>query len=220
MDELFRAHVKAFLLAHQLGEDPEKNLAKIRVIANSNPEGWNGRLPTRGIAPDASYCTFAEATPRRPIVPWWWYKAEKEPVPTVAQAISDGLSFDFALVFQKARAWIYICVEPSRERMKLMQDQGLLKAFILMSLINKNFAPEQRETKRVRLAALKGSADIGRVHALVSFREEDPVYRSIPAGLPVLSRLVHPSSKTANWSIRLPGDRHIYGSFREIVPGL
>ncbi|MCK7469173.1 MAG: hypothetical protein MZU91_14335 [Desulfosudis oleivorans] len=32
--------------------------------------------------------------------------------------------------------------------MKLMQDQELLKAFILMSLINEELPPEQRENKR------------------------------------------------------------------------
>jgi hypothetical protein len=64
------------------------------------------------------------------------------------------------------------------------------------------------------------STDIQKIFTFVVFREDDPAYGSIPAGLPVLSRLVHPSSRTANWSVRLPKDKHVYGSFREIIPGL
>ena len=79
MDQMLRAHVRAFLLAQQIGEDPEKNLAKIKVIANSNPAGWDGKLPTGGIRPDTAYCRIAEATPNRPVVPWWWYAEAKEP---------------------------------------------------------------------------------------------------------------------------------------------
>ena len=104
--------------------------------------------------------------------------------------------------------------------MKLMSSQELLKAFILMSLINKNLTPAQREHRRLRLGTLMGSRDIQKVFTFVAFREDDPAYRSIPAGLPVLSRLVHPSSRTANWSVRLPKDRHVYGSFRQIISGL
>ena len=220
MDQMLRAHVRAFLLAQQIGEDPEKNLAKIKVIANSNPAGWDGKLPTDGIRPDTAYCRIAEATPNRPVVPWWWYAEGKEPVPAVVEDIYQRLTFDFALVYSKASAWIYVSVEPSAEIMKLMSNQELLKAFILMSLINKNFPLAQREHKRLRLGALMDSQDIQKVFTLVAFREEDPAYRSIPAGLPVLSRLVHPSSRTANWSVRLPKDKHVYGSFREIIPGL
>jgi hypothetical protein len=220
MDEMFRAHVRAFLLSQQIGEDPERNLAKIKVIANSNPAGWNGKLPTRGIRADASFCTIAEATHNRPVVPWWWYAEGKEPVPAVAGDIYKHLTFDFALVYPKARAWVYVNVEPPPEILKLMGNQGLLRAFILMSLINKNFPPPQRENRRVRLGTLMDSPDIQKIFTFVAFREDDPSFRSIPAGLPLLGRLVHPSSKTANWSIRLPKDRHVYGSFREIIPGL
>jgi hypothetical protein len=37
MDRKFYLHLKAFLLSHQIGEDPQKNLAKIKVLANTNP---------------------------------------------------------------------------------------------------------------------------------------------------------------------------------------
>jgi hypothetical protein len=219
MDAMFYAHVRAFLLAQQIGEDPEKNLAKIRLIANSSPAGWDGRLPTGGIHPDASFCKVAEATTGRPVVPWWWYAQDEEPVPGVVRDIYQRLTFDFALVYPKAKAWVYVKVEPPAALLKLMSRQELLKAFILMSLINKNFPRDQRKHRRVRLGTLMESRDIEKVFTFVAFREDDPAYRSVPPGLPVISRLVHPSSKTANWSIRLPKDAHSYGSFREIIPG-
>ncbi len=218
MDQKFYPHVKAFLLSHQIGEDPEKNLAKIRVIANSNPARWDGKLPTQGIRPDTSVCKVVERTPSRPVVPWWWYAEESEPVPAVVRDIYEGLTFDFALVYPKKNAWIYVCVEPQTETLALLGRQEHLKAFILMSLINKNFPRAQREHRRVRLGTLMDSKDIQKIFTFVARREEDPARGSVPAGLPVLSRLVHPSSNTANWSIRLPRDRHAYGSFLEILP--
>ena len=42
-------------------------------------------------------------------------------------------------------------------------------------------------------------------------------YQAITGRVPTITRLVHPSSNTANWSIRLPGDKRVYGSFREII---
>lgn len=111
-------------------------------------------------------------------------------------------------------------VEPPAAVMKLMARQDHLRAFILMSLINKNIPRDQRGNKRVRLAALMESKDIAKIFTFAAFRQDDPALAAVPRSLPVLSRLVHPSSKTANWSIRLPGDPHSYGSFREIVPGL
>jgi hypothetical protein len=220
MDKLFRAHVKAFLLSQQISDAPDKNLARIRVIANSNPAGWDGKLPATGVRVDETFCKLAEATTRRPVVPWWWYAHDKEPVPDVVRDIYRSLTFDFALVYPKANAWVYVNVEPSAEIMELMDRQEHLKAFILMSLINKNFPPAQREGRRVRLAPLMKSRDVQKIFTFVAFREDDPAYRAVPAGLPVLSRLVHPSSKTSNWSIRLPKEKHAYGSFREIIPGL
>jgi hypothetical protein len=217
MDELFYAHVRAFLLSHQVGEDPEKNLAKIKVIANSNPEGWDGKLPMRGIRPDAAFWSVEESTSGR-IAPWGWYDAENEPVPEVVRDLYEGVSFDFAMVYQASKAWIYVVVEPSPQTMKLLARQDHLKAFILMSLLNRNIPHPQREHQRVRLANLMGSKEAQKVFPFVAFKEDEPAYRSIPPSVPVLSRLVHPSSRTANWSIRLPRNKDVYGSFKEIVP--
>jgi len=218
MDQLFYSHVRAFLLSHQVGEDPEKNLSKIKVIANSNPEGWDGKLPTRGIRPDTTFWSVAESSPSQPIVPWWWYAKENEPVPEVVRDLYEGVSFDFVMVYQTNKARIYVVVEPPPQAMKLLaQQQDHLKAFLLMSVLNKNIPRAQREHARVRLAGLMGSKDAQTVFTFVAFKEDEPAYRSIPPGLPILSRLVHPSSKTANWSIRLPQRKDVYGSFREIV---
>lgn len=220
MDKLFRAHVKAFLLSQQITEAPDRTLAKIKIIANSNPAGWDGKLPTTPVRADEGFCKLAEATPSRPVAPWWWYAKEKEPVPEVVADLYKGLTFDFALVYPKANAWVYVNVEPSAEILRLMLRQEHLKAFILMSLINKNLPRSQRANRRVRLADVMKSRDVQKIFTFVAFREDDPAYAKLPPALPVLSRLVHPSSKTSNWSIRLPGDRHAYGSFREIIPGL
>lgn len=215
MDKLFFAHVRAFLLSHQVGEDPEKNLAKIKLIANSNPAGWDGTLPMRGIRPDRASWSVEESAP----APWAWYAAEDEPVPEVVRDLYEGVSFDFVMVSQASKAWIYVAVEPPPQTMKLLARQDHLKAFIMMSLVNRNIPRTQREHQRVRLASLMGSKDAQKVFPFVAFKEDEPAYRSIPPSLPVLSRLVHPSSKTANWSIRLPRSKEVYGSFREIVPG-
>ncbi len=216
MDPMFLAHVRAFLLSHQVGEDPQKNIAKIKLIANTNPAKWDGKLPTQGIRPDKNACNVSEASRGRPIKPWSWYSRQKEPVPDAVHDLYEKLSFDFSIVFQN-RAWIYVAVEPTKQTMALLTRQDHVRAFILISLINETFPREQRENKRVRLAEVMGSKDIQRVFPFAAFREDDPAYRSIPPGIPVLSRLVHPSSNTCTWNIRLPGQSRIYGSFEEIL---
>jgi hypothetical protein len=219
VDKLFYSHVRAFLLGHQVGEDPEKNLAKIKLIANTNPARWDGKLPTRGIRPDTSRCAVTEATKAKPIAPWTWYAKEKEPVPEAVQDLYDRLTFDFSVVFHNGKAWIYVLVEPSEGTMAELSRQDHLKAFILMSLVNGNMPRDQREHQRVRLAAAMASKDVQSIFTFVAFKEDDPAYRSKPSGLPSLSRLVHPSSNTCTWNIRLPGQNLTYGSLEEIVPG-
>jgi hypothetical protein len=217
MDKKFYAHLKAYVLSHQIGEDPNKTLAKIKVIANTNPNRWDGKLPTKGFRADTEFCHVAEAGKDRPIVPWWWYGKEKEPVPPVVKDIYKNVAFDFAVMYPQKNAWIYVLVEPSREVIKLVSRQDHLKAFILISLINKKFPKAQRENKRLRLGTVMGSKDLSRIFTFIAFREEEQEYASIPGNIPTLSRVVHPASNTANWNIRLPGDGHVYGSFQEIV---
>jgi len=219
-DAKFRAHLKAFLLSHQIGDDPQKSLAKIKVIANTNPARWDGRIPSGGIRPDESFCRVSEATPRRPIVPWWWYEQQKEPVPAVVQGHYDQLSFDFVVTYPKNDAWMYLCLEPSPTVLELLRSQERLKAFILISLVNKKIPAAQRQHKRLHLGTVMKSKDLDRIFTFAVFREDDPRYAragAVPAGVPTLSRRVHSASNTANWSIRLPGDRRIYGSFQELI---
>jgi hypothetical protein len=217
MDKKFYAHLKAYVLSHQIGEDPNKTLAKIKVIANSNPDRWDGKLPAQDFQPDTEFCHVAEAKKGRPVVPWWWYAQEKEPVPPVVKDIYGKLAFDFAVMYPQKNVWIYICAEPSADQIKLLSKQDHLKAFILISLINKKFPKAQRDNKRLRLGTVMGSKDLKRIFTFLAFREDNRAYRSIPENIPVLSRVVHPASNTANWNIRLPGDGHVYGSFQEIA---
>jgi hypothetical protein len=216
-DKKFYNHVKAFLLSHQIGDDPNRNLARIKVLANTNPDRWDGKLPTRGIRPDESYCKVAEATASRPIMPWWWYAADREPVPSVVAEIYKRLTFDFTVVYPQENAWMYVNVEPSPGVLNLLSRQEHLKAFILVSLVNKKFPRAQREHKRLRLGTVMGSKDLRKIFTFVAFREDDQRYRSLPANIPTISRLVHTASNTANWSIRLPGDGHVYGSLLEVL---
>jgi hypothetical protein len=217
MDKKFYSHLKAFILSHQIGEDPYKNLAKIKLIANTNPGRWDGKLPTMCIHPDTEYCRVAESNNYRPVLPWWWYAAEREAVPSVVKDIYKQLAFDFAVMYPRSNVWIYISVEPSRDLLKLLDRQEHLKAFILISLINKRFSKAQREHKRLRLGTVMGSKDLNKIFTFVAFREEDERYQSLPGNIPTLSRLVHPASNTANWNIRLPKDNQVYGSFKEII---
>ena len=217
MDKKFYAHLKAYLLSHQIGEDPYKTLAKIKIIANTNPKAWDGKLPKKGFRPDTEFCHVAEATKDRPVVPWWWYAQEKEPVPAVVKDVYRQLAFDFALMYPQNNIWIYVCVEPEPELVKLLARQDHIKSFILISLINKKFPKVQRENKRLHLGTVMGSKDLQRIFTFVAFREEDKRFASLPRNLPTLSRVVHPASNTANWNIRLPGDGHVYGSLQEII---
>jgi hypothetical protein len=217
MDQKFYPHLRAFLLSHQIGEDPYKNLAKIKVIANTNPAHWDGKLPTRGIRTDTGFCKVVEATSARPVVPWWWYSRQKEPVPAVVKDIYQRLTFDFAVIYPKENAWLYVCVEPASELLELLAQQEQLKAFILISLVNKNFPVAQREHKRLHLGTVRGSPELKRIFTFIAFREEDGRYQMAAAKIPAITRLVHPASNTANWNIRLPGDKRVYGSLRELL---
>ncbi len=219
-DKKFYAHLKAFLLAQQLGEDPEKNLARLRVIANTNPSRWDGKLPTAGIRPDTGFCKVVEATKSRPIRPWWWYAKGREPVPSVVEDIYQRLSFDFSVVYPQRNVWLYISVEPPSDLLPLLGRQDQLRAFILISLVNKNFPPAQREHKRLHLGTVLGSKDLDKIFTFVACKAEDQLYRSIRGSIPTIARLVHSASNTANWSIQLPKLGRSYGAFRELIGSL
>ena len=82
-------------------------------------------------------CGSAQSPPGQLVVPWDWYDGEHEPVPEVVRDLYEGVTFDFAMVYQVSKAWIYVAVEPSPQGMKLLARQDHLKAFILMSLLNR-----------------------------------------------------------------------------------
>ncbi len=217
MKNKFYLHLRAFVFSHQIGEDPHKNLAKIKVIANTNPASWDGNLPTEGIKPDNGFCRVLEAARGRPVVPWGWYAKEREPVPAVVEDIYRRLSFDFSLVYPQQSAWIFVAAEPSPNSLELIGRQRQLKAFALVSLFNERLKPAERAHKRLRLSKAMESRDLERIHVFVAFDETDRRFRSLPGDVPAVSRLVHPGSNTATWNIRLPGSSRTYGSFQEIV---
>jgi hypothetical protein len=123
------------------------------------------------------------------------------------------------VVYPQENAWMYINVEPPQELLKLLSRQEHLRAFILISLANKNFKPAQREHRRLRLGTVMGSEDLGKIFTFVACQEGDERYRSIRSAIPMITRLVHPASNTANWSIRLPEAGQSYGSLRELIGG-
>ena len=177
MDKLFRAHVKAFLLSQQISDASRQEPGEDPADRQQQPGGL-GREAARHGRPRGRSASASWPRPRasRPVVPWWWYAKDKEPVPDVVKDIYKGLAFDFALVYPKANAWVYVSVEPPAKIMELMLRQEHLKAFILMSLINKNFPRAQREGRRVRL----GDADE------IEGRAEDLHLRGVPGGRPRL----------------------------------
>ncbi len=217
MDKKFYTHLKAFLISHKTVEDPKKNLAKIRIIANTNPKDWDGKLPTQGIDLDSGVCRVIESTKSHTVEPWAWYAKERELVPPVVDKIYKGLTFEIAVVYPQNNVWIYIDVEPPPKTLELLSDQEHLKAFILISLVNERLDHAQRQHQRLRLGSVIGSADLDKIFTFVAFKEDDRSYQSIPKNIPTITRLVHPTSNTANWNIRLPGDRQVYGSFKEII---
>ena len=216
-DLKFYMHLKAFLISHMTADDPQKNLAKIRVIANTNPDEWDGRLPTEGINMETGPCRVIESSKNRSVVPWRWYSKEREPVPPVVEDIYKKITFDFEVVYPQNNVWIYVNVEPPLDLIEALSRQDHLKAFILISLFNERLDKSQRKHQRLRLASVMGSRDLDKIFTFMAFKEDDTRYQSISAKIPTITRLVHPTSNTANWNIRLPGDKQVYGSFRELI---
>ena len=65
----FRQHVNAFLSTHQIGEDPDKYIAKLTQITISDPASWDGKLPQARFHPDQSHCKVVVSSKARPIIP-------------------------------------------------------------------------------------------------------------------------------------------------------
>ena len=216
-DKKFSKHLQAFLISHQVGLDPYQSLAKIKKIANMNPDAWDGKLPKRGFKPDENLCKVVESSKSRPIIPWWWYAEQREPIPSVVQKIYKKVVFDYALVYPQQNAWVYLLLDPSEEVIELIKDQDHMRAFILISLINKNFESDQRENARLRLGRVMGSPDMRRIFVFSVVRAGDPAYKNLPKSIPTVTRVVQDKANTTNWNIKLPGIRQSFGSFREVI---
>ncbi len=213
----FRQHLKAFLLSHQIGDDPQKYIARLSRIMISDPAAWDGKLPRIQFEPDRSFCKVVEASKKKPIVPWWWYAQENEPVPDVALAMYQTINFDFVLVFPRANTWVYILVEPSETVLQLLGEQDHMRAFILISLINKNFGEKQRDLQRLHLGRVMQSQDLRKIFTFVAVRNDNPVNARIPANVPRVVRDVDVNTKTTSWKIYLPGRRLPFESFKDTI---
>jgi hypothetical protein len=219
MDKKSLLQLKAFLLANETGEDPKGYIAALERISLTHPSQWNGKLPvSTGFKLDPLICKVTESTKKRPIIPWWWYLDQKEPVPAVAQEIFSTIVFDYVLVFPNKNVWIYVLVEPEKKVLDIIKSQDNLRAFIMMSLLNKNFKPNERETHRLRLGKIIGSPDINKIITFVIHNEDYEFARLIPKQIPSVSREV--GSTGTSWRIRYPGKVQPYWSFKELVAAL
>jgi len=216
MDKKMSLQLKAFLLSHQSGEDLHGYLAALQRTAMLHPSQFKGKLPSAGgFKPDHLTCKVVVSTARRPIIPWWWYVAQKEPVPAVVEDIFAELVFDYVLVYPQKNIWIYILLEPQAKILGLLQKQEALRAFILMSIVNKNLKPQERETRRLRLGKLLSTPEIGKIITLVAYGEGYELSSQIPKGIPTLMGKVN--STGTSWQINYPGQKQTFWSFKELL---
>ena len=219
MEEKYLLQLKAFLFSHQIGEDPGGYIAKIERISMLHPDEWSGKMPGASkFTPDLSICKVIKATKTRPIVPWWWYLEQKEPVPPVVENIYKKVEFDYVLVFPKKNVWIYIIVEPVKQVLALLQNQDNLRAFIMMSIVNKNFKPKEREANRIRLGKVLKSQEINRIFTFVAYSGDYEFANKMPKKIPSLAHIV--DAKSTNWQINFPGKKQFFWSFKELLKTL
>lgn len=219
MDKKTLVQLKAFLLANQSGDDPKGYLAALERASIAHPKKWAGKLPApTGFKPDLSICRITESTKKRPIIPWWWYIDQQEPVPAVVEDIFSTLVFDYVLVFPNKNIWIYILIEPKKKVLTLLKNQDTLRAFIMMSIINKNFKPKERDAHRLRLGKLRSSPEINKIITYVIHDQDYELEDLIPKQIPTVSRLVDTTG--TSWRISYPGKKQIYWSFKELIAAL
>jgi len=208
--------LKAFLMANLSGDDPDGYVAAMEQISMLHPSKWKGKLPAAGrFKPDLSVCKVVVSTPKRPIIPWWWYVTQKEPVPEVMKDIYKQLVFDYVLVFPKKNVWIYILVEPNKKILDLLKNQDHLRAFIMMSILNKNFARKEREVRRIRMAKLLASPEINKIFTFVIYTDEYEFAGKLPKEIPSVNRIV--DSSGTSWKISYPGKKQVFWSFKELL---
>ncbi|MBN2533435.1 MAG: hypothetical protein JXB88_11105 [Spirochaetales bacterium] len=219
MEEKEVKQLKAFLLSNQFGEDPAGYISKMEHISMMLPLEWNGKFPgaTR-FKPDTNICKVIESTKERSIIPWWWYLEQKEPVPAVVEDIFKQLVFDYVLVFPKKNVWIYILVEPDIQILELLKNQDNLRAFIMMSIVNKNFNLKERRVNRLRLGKVLRSQEINNIFTFVVFSKNYEFAGKISKQIPSVHHIVD-SNHTA-WRIYFPGKKQVFWSFKELLANL
>jgi hypothetical protein len=208
--------LKAFLMANLSGDDPDGYVAALEHISMLHPSNWKGKLPAAGkFKPDFSVCKVVESTKKRPIVPWWWYLDQKEPVPAVVKDIYTELVFDYVLVFPKKNVWIYILVEPKNKFLELLINQDNLRAFIMMSILNKNFSQKERDAHRFRMGKLLQSPEINKIFTFVAYSQDYEFTDKLPKQIPSVSHIVNSSG--TSWKITYPGKKQVFWSFKELL---
>jgi hypothetical protein len=208
--------LKAFLMANLSGDDPAGYVAALEQISMMHPTKWSGKLPTAGkFKPDLSICKVVESSAKRPIIPWWWYVDQKEPVPDVMKPIYKALKFDYVLVFPKKNVWIYLLIEPPKKIIDLLQNQDNLRAFIMMSILNKNFARKEREVRRFRMGKLLQTSEINKIFTFVIYGNDYDFADKMPKEIPSVKHIV--TSTGTNWQITYPGKKQVFWSFKELL---
>ncbi|MBN1524502.1 MAG: hypothetical protein JW904_08470 [Spirochaetales bacterium] len=219
MDKKSLLQLKAFLLSHQRGTDPGGYISKLSRISISRPDDWNGKLPVAAkFKPDLNYCKISASTPKKPIVPWWWYVDQKEPVPSVVEDIYKNISFDYVLVYPKKNIWVYLIVEPEKEALDLLKKQDALRAFIIMSIVNKNFKPKERDAHRLRLGKVMNSPDINKILAFTLYSDTYKHKAAVTKALPSVNHSVDVNG--TNWRISYPGEKQVFWTFTELIDTL
>jgi hypothetical protein len=219
MEKKYLAQLKAFLLSNQVGDDRGGYIAALERVSITHPSKWNGKLPSADkFKADPEICKVVASTKSRPIIPWWWYLDQKEPVPAVVEDVYRQIAFDYVLVFPKKNIWIYLIVEPKKKMLELLKNQENLRAFIMMSIVNKNFEPREREARRLRLGKLLQSPDIKKILTFVVYGKDYELADKIPKQIPTVSHFIDSASTT--WRITYPGKKQICWSFKELVAAL
>lgn len=216
MEKKYLAQFKAFLLANQVGNDPEGYIATLERISMLHPSNWDEKFPEPvQFKPDLNICRVIKSTKSKPIIPWWWYLDQKEPVPVVVEDMYKEIIFDYVLFFPRKGVWIYIIIEPEKKVLELLKNQDNLRAFIMMSIVNKNYKPNEREVHRVRLNRMLNSRESNKIFTFVAYSGDYKWAKDIPREIPTVSHLV--DSTSTGWKIQFPDQKQVFWSFKELL---
>jgi hypothetical protein len=88
----------------------------------------------------------------------------------------------------------------------------------MMSILNKNFNPRERDVHRVRLGKLVKSQEINKIFTFVVYAKDYAFAGKIQKQIPAVS-LTYDTTSTL-WSIYYPGKKQIFWSFKELVSAI